>query len=58
MVESQFGLGAVRTFLEKLKSGIVVNDAFRSSFGIPFAAFQTRVRDNLRSGRFRRGEFR
>lgn len=58
MVESQFGLGAVRTFLEKLRSGIVANDAFRSAFGIPFAAFQTRVRDNLRSGRFRRGEFR
>jgi hypothetical protein len=58
MVESQFGMGAVRTFLEKLRSGLVVNDAFRSAFGIPFAAFQTRVRDNLRSGRFRRGEFR
>lgn len=58
MVKSQFGIPSIRLFFRKLREGVATNEAFRLSFGIPFSAFQTRVWDNLRTGRYQRGDFR
>jgi hypothetical protein len=57
MVRSQFGMGAIRVFLERLKSGGKAENAFLHAFGIPPTAFHKRVEENLRAGKFRRGDF-
>ncbi len=57
MVRSQFGMGAVRAFLEQLKSGAQVESSFLHAFGIPATAFHKRVEENLRSGKFQQGDF-
>lgn len=58
MVKSQFGIPTIRSFFKKLREGVATNEAFRLAFGIPFSAFQTRLRDNLRAGRYQSGDFR
>lgn len=58
MIRTQFGMPAVRSFLERLKRGDDGDVAFRIAFGLPPAAFHERVRQNIISGRFKRDDYR
>lgn len=58
MIRTQFGMPAVRSFLERLNRGDDSDVAFRIAFGLPPAAFHERVRQNLISGRFKRDDYR
>lgn len=57
MIRAQFGMPAIRSYLERLSRGDNSDVAFRVAFGIPPAAFHQRVRQNLLSGRFKRDDY-
>lgn len=57
MIRTQFGMHAVRSFLDRLGRGDETDVAFRIAFGIPPTAFHERVRRNLRAGRFKREDY-